>query len=360
VVTARAAVQTGLRSIQLWELPVPDGVGVDEGLLQVEGCGLCGSDYEQYVGAFAGIDRPLEFPLIPGHEFVGRVARVGEQAAALWGIEVGDRVAVEPAAGNEFAYSAASVSRSPGLWGGYADYVWLHPASVLHKLPEHLSVEDAVLFNPLGAGFAWTGAARVQRGQTVLIEGPGQRGLACVIAAAEAGADQIIVTGLKADAHKLKLAQELGATGVVVADEVPVVDAVREMTRGRGVHCTIDVSPFATAPVIDAIELTERGGTIVLAGLKGMKVVPNFISDHLVLKSLSMVGVLGVDTESFKSAINVIASGRYPLEKLHTHTVAIEQVERAIRILGGEIEGEEGLHITVVPKLEARGTRMIG
>ena len=87
--TTRAIVQTGPRRLELRELPVPD-IDDDSGLLRIEACGICGSDAEQYAGIL-----PAQWPLIPGHEPLGVIERIGDRAAKRWGVDVGDRVAVE-------------------------------------------------------------------------------------------------------------------------------------------------------------------------------------------------------------------------------------------------------------------------
>ena len=87
--TSRAIVQEGPRRLALRELPVPD-IDDDSGLLRVEACGICGSDAEQYAGAL-----PVRFPVVPGHEPLGVIERIGDRAAKRWRIDVGDRVAVE-------------------------------------------------------------------------------------------------------------------------------------------------------------------------------------------------------------------------------------------------------------------------
>src|SRR5262250_3758420 len=87
--TGRVVVQTAPRQLELRELPLPD-IDDDSALLQVEACGICGSDAEQYEGVI-----PVRFPVIPGHEPLGTIARIGDRAAKRWGVNVGDRVAVE-------------------------------------------------------------------------------------------------------------------------------------------------------------------------------------------------------------------------------------------------------------------------
>src|SRR5437773_6983642 len=217
-----AMVQTGVRKLEPRDLPIPE-IDDESALLRVEACGICGSDYEQYEGM---LRTPL--PVIPGHEPLGVIEQIGDAAARRWGVDVGDRVAVETMLSCRFCsaclggryhlcrerriYSYIPLSEAPGLWGAYAQYMFVHRNSVVHKIDPALAASTAVMFNPLGAGFRWAvEMPRTGPGDTVLILGPGQRGLASVIACREAGADQILVTGLAADAKKLALAREFGA-----------------------------------------------------------------------------------------------------------------------------------------------------
>ena len=86
----RAAVQTGPRQIEIREFPRPVIGPDDGGLLRVEACGICGSDVEQYTGTERSV--PL---MVPGHEPLGIIEEVGAAAAKRWGVQPGDRVAVE-------------------------------------------------------------------------------------------------------------------------------------------------------------------------------------------------------------------------------------------------------------------------
>src|SRR4030095_11291042 len=222
--TSRAIVQTGPAQPRLRELPVPE-LTDDTALLRVEACGICGSDAEQYTGTI-----PVRYPLVPGHEPLGVIEAIGDRAAQRWGVDVGDRVAVEslipcghcPACrggryqvcrgrgGGLFGHGYVPLDRAPGLWGAYADYMYLDACSIVHRIRADLPANIAVLFNPLGAGFRWAvEMPGTGPGDSVLILGPGQRGLASVIAARAAGADRIIVTGLARDAAKLALARRL-------------------------------------------------------------------------------------------------------------------------------------------------------
>ncbi len=355
-----AMVQTGVRKLEPRDLPIPE-IDADSALLRVEACGICGSDYEQYEGL---LRTPV--PVIPGHEPLGVIEAIGDRAARRWGVDVGDRVAVETMLSCRFCdaclagryhlcrtrriYSYIPLDEPPGLWGAYAEFMYLDPCSVVHKVLRSLDPSLAVLFNPLGAGFRWgVEIPDTGPGDSVVILGPGQRGLACVIACREAGADMLIVTGLAADARKLALAREFGADHCIDVENEDAKRRIRELTQGQGADVVIDVSSYSTAPVADALDYVRPGGTIVLAGVKGFKAIPDFVSDKIVLKEIQIRGAIGVTSSGYRSAIRLIESGRHPLAKLHTHDFSLREAELAIRTLAREIPGEESIHSCLLP-----------
>jgi threonine dehydrogenase-like Zn-dependent dehydrogenase len=360
---SKCVVQTAPRALEMRDIPLPE-IGANDALLRVEACGICGSDYEQYEGAL-----PVRFPVIPGHEPVGRIEEIGDEAAERWGVKRGDRVCVEALApcgncgpctsgathlcsgrGGIASYGFLPLDMTPGLWGGYAEYLYLPPAVRVHRIDDSIAPEIATLFNPLGAGFRWSVAMpRLQPGETILILGSGQRGLASVIAAKEAGAGRIIVTGLERDAAKLDLAREFGAAVTLFADRDDVRTAVRDATDGLGADVVLDVTAYATEAVTQAIDMVRRGGRVVLAGTKGLRPVADFYSDRIVLKELTIIGALGVDSANYELAVRLIESRRYPLEKMHTHTMPLEQAEYALKLLSGQIPGEQAIHIALTP-----------
>jgi threonine dehydrogenase-like Zn-dependent dehydrogenase len=357
-------VQTGPRQLELRELPIPD-IDDDSALLRVEACGICGSDAEQYAGVI-----PVPYPVVPGHEPLGVIERIGDRAAKRWRVDVGDRVAVESlipcghcaaciagryqlcrGRGRMFGHGYVPLAQPPGLWGAYADYMYLDPFSIVHPVRRDLAASVAVMFNPLGAGFRW--AVEIPRtgpGDSVLIIGPGQRGLASVVAARAAGADTIIVLGLARDARKLALARELGADHVIDVEAGDARTHVRELTGGHGADVVVEVSANAPEPVADALYYVANGGRIVLAGVKGFKHVPEFVSDLVVVKEITIYGAFGVTSHAYNAAIRLIESGRVPLERLHTHDFPLEDAELAIRTLAGETEGEASIHSCLVPQ----------
>src|SRR5437870_65505 len=139
----------------------------------MEICGICGTDWEIYGRASRG---QRLGPLILGHENVGRIEAVGDRATARWGVREGDRVAVEEfipcgrcrlcLAGHYrlcdatdsrsgkpvLRYGITPVSIPPALWGGFAQYMYLHPNSILHRLDASIPSQLAALFIPFSNG----------------------------------------------------------------------------------------------------------------------------------------------------------------------------------------------------------------
>ncbi len=356
-----AMVQTAVRKLEPRELPVPE-IDDDSALLRIEACGICGSDYEQFEGV---LRTPM--PVIPGHEPLGVIEKIGDRAAERWSVDVGDRVAVETMLSCRFCdrclegryhlcrrrriYSYIPLEHEPGLWGAYAQYMFLHGNSIVHKIDPELPPELAVIFNPLGAGFRWAvELPNTKPGDVVAILGPGQRGLASVLACREAGAGQIIVTGLAADANKLQLAKEFGADYTIDVENEQTKRRIQELTDGRGADVVVDVSSYATQPVAEALDYVAPGGTIVLAGVKGFKPVPEFISDKIVMKEINIKGAIGVTSTGYQSAIRLIESRKYPIERMHTHSFDLRDAELAIRTLAREIPGEESIHSCLIPE----------
>ena len=360
----RAAVQTAPRTIEIQEFPRPQ-IGPDDGLLRIEANGICGSDVEQYKGhLFRGS------AVVPGHEPLGIIDEIGDRAAERWGVQVGDRVALEilvpchhcsycmtgryqscPRRSASHGYTP--ISQQPSLWGGLAEYTYLAPGSLVHPVSSALPPEVAVMFNPLGAGVRWAAhLGEIGLGDTVVVLGAGQRGICSVIAARAAGAGTIITTGLASDAHKLALAREFGAdhTVVVGEDGEDVVERVREITDGEMADVVLELTPMAAQPVTDALLAARHGGRVVLAGLKGNREIP-LRTDLIINRALSIKGAFGVDSPGYEAAIALIESGRFPLEKLHTHTFGLEDTALAIETLAGDVPGELPVHVSVHPNL---------
>lgn len=362
--SALAAVLSEPRKFEIREFPLPS-IGVDDGLLRVEACGLCGTDYEQWTGELAGFNNSK---IIPGHEIIGVVEQLGNNARKAWKLEKGQRVALEGTIPCGVCIACTSgvfkrcsrkrgyglrlgIDEPPSLWGGYATHVYLEQGALMHKLPEDVPSGVMVLFNPLSNAVRWTcEVGGVSLGSSVVICGPGQRGLLCVVAAREAGADQIIVTGTAKDRYRLQLAREFGATGTIIVDEQDPVEVVRDMTGGSLVDVVVDVSAGATEPIVQAVGMVRPGGKIILGGLKNHRPIVGLVTDELALKEIQMIGVYSAGWSAIETAIKIIRRHAGELAKLSTHRFPISEATTAVRLLGREITDErEAISIHLTP-----------
>jgi threonine dehydrogenase-like Zn-dependent dehydrogenase len=251
--------------------------------------------------------------------------------------------------GRPRTYGFGLTSEAPALWGGYATHLYVHPNTVLYPVPGHVGPELAALYNPLGAGVDWgVRAAGVTVGSSVVILGCGQRGLACAIAARAAGAALVVVTGLARDAHKLEVARQLGVDAAIDVDGEEITEVVARLTGGSGVDVVVDTTPGALDAVRDAASMVRPAGTIVLGGLKG-RGVPDFPVDRIALAGITVRGMRGVSSEGYRGAIALIASGRFPLDRLRTHSFPLDAAARAVEVLAGEDPSERAINVVINP-----------
>ena len=357
--TGMAAVLVEPRKFELREFSLPD---VPEGaaLLKLEACGICGSDIH-------GSERLGSGPKILGHENVGIVARLGKGAGEKWKIREGDRIALEEyvpcghckwchsddfrfceqtGRGGSLRYGSTSIDTWPSLWGGYSEYMYVHPNAIVHKVPSHIPPAHAAAFLPFSNGIEWAyGYGEVGIGDAILIQGPGQQGLACVIAAKVAGASRIIVSGLARDAQRLEVARMLGATHTVNVDEENLVQKVRDYTGGDGVDVAVDVTGGGHGTVTTAIEVAGMKCNIVLAAAGHEMIdVGSFGRRKIVLKQAN-----GHSFKSVELAIQFLAEGKLPMEHIATHTFPMSRALEAIDAVSGK--GAPGaIHVSILPE----------
>ena len=163
-----AAVLVEPRRFEMREFDLPD-VADDAALLKLEACGICGSDIH-------GSERLAAGPKILGHENVGIVTHLGKAAAEKWKVKEGDRIALEEyvpcgacrwchsddfrfceqtGRGGAYRYGTTPISMAPALWGGYSQYMYVHPNAIIHKVPSNIPAAHAAAFLPFSNGVEW-------------------------------------------------------------------------------------------------------------------------------------------------------------------------------------------------------------
>ena len=342
---------------------VPD----DGALLRMEVAGICGTDVKMYKAP------RVSEPVIMGHENVGVIERAGKRFATLKGVDEGDRVFLEHYVAcfrcewchrgeyrhcwatdwrsnpEALRYGYTPASRPPHLWGGFAEYLYLPWNAVVHRVPEAVTPELAGVATPLSNGIEWAlFDCGVGFHTSVLIQGPGQQGLSQVVACRQAGASTVIVTGTSRDAARLDVAKALGADATIDVDAEDVVERVRELTGGDGVDVVIDCTSGAgTAPILVGIQaLRRRAGTLLIQG--ELDSFPDFPIRTLTEKAITIKSARGHSYRACELALEQLASRRFPLDLLTTHTFGLDQVDVAIRSVGGEGEPDV-IHASLLP-----------
>jgi threonine dehydrogenase-like Zn-dependent dehydrogenase len=367
-----AAVRTGPGMTELRDYPMPQ-VPDDGALMRVDVAGICGTDVKMYAAP------RITEPVIMGHENIGTIVVAGPKFAARKGVAEGDLVFVEhyvPCFRCEWChlgeyrhcaatdwrvnpdavrYGYTSAERAPHLWGGFAQYMYLPWNAVLHKVPGGVSAELAGIVTPLSNGIEWAlFDCGVGYHSTVLIQGPGQQGLSQTVACHQAGASLIIVTGTSRDEARLQVAKTLGAHHVVDVDEVDPLERVMDLTDGKGVDVVLDCTAGAgTAPILLGIDaLKRRGGTLLIQG--EVAKFPDFPVGKLTEKAITLRSARGHSFRACELALEQLASDRYPLHLLTTHTFGLTDVDQAIKSVGGQ-GGPDVIHVSLLPWKDGGG-----
>lgn len=289
-------------------------VGETDVRIEVEACGICGSDLHEYrMGPhFTPQDSHPETgqsnPMTMGHEFSGTVSEVGGHVSR---ISVGDRVTVEPniPCGDclycedgkyNLCKNAVAVGFHTGS-GGFAENAVV-PEQQVHVLPDEVSLEDAALVEPLAVGLHAVRQSGLQTGDTVGVFGCGPIGLTVVRAAAAAGAKRIFVS--EPNESRQEVAFELGADVGVNPMEEDAVAAIKEQTED-GVDVAFEFAGIGPA-FNAAVQSTKRDGTITVGSISDDDITTNL--NDIVTTERTVVGTncYGFPPQSFRTEFDAI------------------------------------------------------
>jgi threonine dehydrogenase-like Zn-dependent dehydrogenase len=343
--TCRAGVFLGDHTYEVREFAVPDPPS-GGAVLQVEAVGLCGSDVAQYEGIEI-VPGACAFPVVPGHETVGRVVKLASDADL--GVAEGDRVAVNeilmaPGPLRLYGYSDMRGDGDVGLWGGYGEYMEIFPGTELHRMSGDAPAEQLTLFEPLASAVNWVDIVGVHEGETVVVQGPGHQGLAVLEAVLAKRPSQVVVTGTSDDQLRLDAATAIGASNVVKVDVEDAHALVYDLTRGMGADVVFDVAT-ATATVPMAVDLARSGGRILLAGLKHFEAIPGMVTDHIVLKSLQLFGGAGFTPDSMAAAVALIESGGVRADVVAGEVFDLDHLDDAFGLLTRTVPGRDAVRV---------------
>jgi 2-desacetyl-2-hydroxyethyl bacteriochlorophyllide A dehydrogenase len=320
----RAAVFADVGTVALDERAKPRIESGDDVLLDVEACGICGTDLHI-------LDVPPTHPATPGvvlgHEIVGRVAEAGADVLSL---RVGDRVVVAP---NLWCGQCAWCRRglrnqcenatTVGIFvdGGLAPHVRV-PARACHPIAEHLPPHVAALAEPLSTVVHGARQAGVFPGEIAVVVGAGPVGLMFAALLTGGGARVLVV---EPAAERAVLARTMGADVVVDPGRDDVAAVVREETGGLGAEVVVDA---VGSQLSSALAVVGKGGRVVLFGMN-TDARTEIAQAKITRDELTIVGAY-VGQDVFPDAIRILESGRIDFEPLVTHRVGIDELERTM------------------------------
>ncbi|RKN40059.1 zinc-dependent alcohol dehydrogenase family protein [Streptomyces hoynatensis] len=300
---------------------VPDPTpGHGEVIVEVDACGICGTDLHILDGEFP----PAPYPLVPGHEFAGRVAALGPGAGT--GLEVGQRVAVDPSL---FCGHCAACRAGRGnlceFWGAtgdtvdgaFAEYVAV-PAANAHPLPDHLSSAAGAMVEPLSCAVHGVRRLGPVLGETVLLVGAGTMGLLLQQLLLAAGARRLVV--VDRNAERLAVAARLGATAT--ATSVGELD-------GERFDAAVDVTGVPAA-IEDALSAVRRGGRLLIFGVAAAEARIAVSPFRIYNDEITVIGSMAV-LHSYAAALDLAASGQVELDPLVTASFGLDDHAAAFR-----------------------------
>jgi len=339
--TMLAAVYEGDGAIAVRSVSAPQP-GPDEAVLEISHCGICGSDLHFVVEGWSSAGS------VHGHEYSGTVVATG---SAVGGWMPGDRAVGGPGPGcgscppcragrAQLCLHRDQPGRAPsrGAWATYK----LVRADHLHRIPDGLDLRTAALSEPLAVALRGVRQSRVQPGGRALVCGAGPIGLLTVAALRALGVDDVTVS--EPSTIRRELALSVGATAVVTPDELDQPTSPTQLVA-RPFDAAIECSGRPEA-ITAALAQLGRGGVLVLSGT-GMQRPPlEFL--RVILNELVITGAFEYSGEDFADAIELLASGRLPTERLiDADDVPLAGVQQAVqRLAAGEIAGK----VMVVPR----------
>lgn len=339
----RAAVMAATNKLEIWEVPVADPQP-GGALVRVVLGGVCGSD----VHILSGEAGEMPFPIILGHEGVGRIEKLGAGTTTDYAgvpVKPGDLVYWSPISLCHRCHSCTVLDETPcensqffehaerPNWGSYADYAWLPNGMAFFRLPDGAQPEAVAALGcalpTVLRGFDRCGPVRV--GDCVVVQGAGPVGLSAVLVAAVAGAREIIV--IDGSPARLNVAQTLGATALLPLS-VPPEERRRFVYDRAGRHGPdVVIEAAGVLPAFpEGVDLTGNHGRYIILGLWGAIGTQPISPRDMTIKNLTIAGATFPKPKHYYQAMHLAArlQEQVPLAELVSHRFAIADASLAL------------------------------
>jgi L-iditol 2-dehydrogenase len=332
------------RDVRLEEIPKPK-IGPGELLVRIEASGICGSDLMEWYR----IDKA---PLILGHEIAGVIVAVGE---GLKHYKEGDRItAAHHVPCNTCHYclnghhTVCDTLRQTNFDpGGFAEYVRLPAINVdrgVYFLPDDVSFEEATFTEPLACVLRGQRMAHLQPGYSVLVIGSGISGLLHIHLARKLGAGCIVATDITQ--YRLEAARQFGADIAIHAEE-DVNKHLRQVNDGRLADLVI-ISTGGSSAILKALELVERGGTVLFfAPTDSGVTIPISINDLFWRNDITLTTSYAGSPADHSTALELIRVGGVQVQKMITHRLSLAETGLGFQLVS---KAQDSIKVIIEPQ----------
>jgi len=344
----KAVVYHAPGDIRTEDVPVPP-CGDDEIRVKVDACAVCGTDLKTYRHG----NPRIKPPKIMGHEFTGLVETVGSRVE---GFSIGERVVMATSVScGECAYCRRGwtnlcVDLAPMGFtyeGGMAEYTVIPARAIRNghvvKVPAGVKAEHAALSEPLSCAVNSADNSRIEPGDTVVVVGAGPMGIMNACVAREVGAAQVILAEI--NPIRLKQAESFAFDRLVNPTTEDLKQIVMDSTGGIGADVAIVAAP-AAAPQEEAVYLVRKRGTVCLfASLPASNKMLSIDSRAVHYGEVRVVGTSDSTPEHVRKAVELIAGGSLPAERLASHVLGLGDILRAYELM----QSGEALRVVLNP-----------
>jgi D-xylulose reductase len=329
------------------ERPKPKLQSPHDVIVAINYTGICGSDVHYWeegrIGSFI-----LKDPMVLGHESAGTIVEVG---SAVRSLKVGDRVALEPGSpcrrcanclsGHYNLCPEMRFAASPPIDGTLTGF-YASPEDFCYKLPDHVSLQEGALIEPLAVAVHIVKQAEIEPGQSVVVMGAGPVGLLCCAVAKAFGASTVVSVDIQPT--RLEFAASYAATHTFMPERLPAPENAARLLKETGLvdgaDAVIDAS--GAEPSIQTSIATVRRGGIYVQGGMGKPDITFPIMD-LCIKEVTAKGSFRYGSGDYKLAVEFVGSGKVNVKKLITETVRFEDAEQAFK----DVKGGKGIKMLI-------------
>ena len=335
----KAAFLTGIRGMEIRDVPDPQIAAPDDVLVRIDAVGVCGSDVHYYTTGAIGSQK-IVYPWTVGHECAGTVLEVGN---AVSGLPHGQRVAIDPlktcgqcdqclAGRSHTCRNQAFLACPDQLPGALAEFIVM-PADCCFAVPDSMNDDEVTIVEPLSIGLYATKLAPENPPKRAAVLGCGPIGLSVLLSLRAAGAEEIYVTDLLPE--RLEIAAAMGAcwTG-----RHPTQDVVAEILAHAelGMDCVFECA--GQQETLDqCVQLLRPGGTILAIGIPELDRV-SFSPDIMRRKELRLQNVRR-QNGCVQGAIDLISSGQADVMPMVTHHFDLDGSREAFEMVADYRDG---------------------